>query len=65
MVLNLVTEQKPKTILDVGIGYGKYGVLFREYLDIWNAWLKKNNEYTRLFLSLPATIQKYEPPVEK
>ena len=35
-VLDLVTEYKPKSILDVGIGYGKYGVLFREYLDIWN-----------------------------
>lgn len=34
-VLMMVREMKPKTILDVGIGTGKYGMLFREYLDIW------------------------------
>ena len=26
-------ENTPKTILDVGCGYGKYGVLLREYLE--------------------------------
>jgi len=35
VVLNVVTQLKPKSILDVGIGFGKYGVLFREYLDLW------------------------------
>ena len=34
-VLDLVVAIQPKSILDVGIGAGKYGVLFREYLDIW------------------------------
>lgn len=34
-VLDLVVGMNPKSILDVGIGYGKYGVLFREYLDVW------------------------------
>jgi hypothetical protein len=35
-IMNLVTGLSPKTILDIGIGVGKYGMLFREYLDIWN-----------------------------
>ena len=35
-VLNLVNSIKPKSILDIGIGTGKYGLLFREYLDVWN-----------------------------
>jgi hypothetical protein len=26
----------PKRVLDIGIGYGKWGVLLREYTDIWN-----------------------------
>ena len=30
--LQLVWELAPKRVLDVGAGYGKYGVLFREYL---------------------------------
>ena len=28
--------QNPKTVLDIGIGFGKWGVLAREYTDIWN-----------------------------
>ncbi len=35
-VLDLVTTVKPRTILDIGIGFGKYGALFREYLDLWD-----------------------------
>lgn len=34
-VINIVGSYKPKSILDVGIGFGKYGFLFREYLEIW------------------------------
>ena len=35
-VLKHVVDLQPKSILDIGVGYGKYGVLFREYLDIWD-----------------------------
>jgi len=34
-VLDKVIAIQPKSILDIGIGFGKYGVLFREYLDVW------------------------------
>jgi len=34
-VLDLVVSQKPKSILDVGAGFGKWGFLFREYLEVW------------------------------
>ncbi len=26
----------PKTILDIGVGFGKYGFLSREYLELWD-----------------------------
>lgn len=29
-----VQALRPATVLDVGIGFGKYGLLFREYLDV-------------------------------
>jgi len=32
-VLKLVSEAKPKSILDIGIGWGKYGSLFRVTLE--------------------------------
>ena len=33
-VINIVRQAKPDSILDVGVGFGKWGVLFREYTDI-------------------------------
>jgi len=32
-VLDVVVNEKPKTVLDVGAGYGKYGILVREYAE--------------------------------
>lgn len=34
VVLPFVQALGPGSVLDVGIGFGKYGVLFREYLDV-------------------------------
>ena len=34
VALRLVWELAPKRVLDLGAGYGKYGVLFREYLGL-------------------------------
>jgi hypothetical protein len=36
-VVNLVMKLQPQSILEIGTGFGKYGFLFREYLDIWGA----------------------------
>lgn len=33
-VLNLIRKLKPNSILDVGTGFGKWGMLFREYTDV-------------------------------
>jgi len=37
----LILEIKPKSILDVGVGFGSKGMLFREYTDIWDGNYKK------------------------
>ena len=34
IVLGIVRELAPRSILDVGVGFGKWGHLFREYTDI-------------------------------
>jgi hypothetical protein len=34
-IVDIVFKAKPRTVLDIGIGFGKYGFLFREYLDIY------------------------------
>lgn len=35
-VVGVVSQLGPRRVLDVGCGFGKYGVLIREYLDIWH-----------------------------
>jgi len=35
-ILREVLDLRPKSILDIGPGFGKWGVLFREFLDVWN-----------------------------
>lgn len=34
VAIDLAWQLSPRTVLDVGAGYGKYGVLFREYLEL-------------------------------
>ena len=36
-VLKFVMQLNPRSILEIGTGFGKYGFLFREYLAIWAA----------------------------
>ena len=35
-IIRLIIETAPKNIIDVGVGFGKYGVLAREYLELWD-----------------------------
>jgi hypothetical protein len=34
--MELILFTSPESILDVGVGFGKYGFLSREYLELWN-----------------------------
>jgi SAM-dependent methyltransferase len=34
-IMSVISNLKPVTILDIGCGFGKYGVLMREYLELW------------------------------
>lgn len=47
-VLYKVVEVNPKTILDAGVGWGKYGVLLREYLDFNKGFINRKSWKTRI-----------------
>ncbi len=47
-VIDIVRKKKPKSILDIGVGFGKWGHLFREYTDIINGRIKKEDWKTRI-----------------
>jgi hypothetical protein len=34
-IVDLVVRTRPEKVLDIGIGFGKYGFLAREYLELW------------------------------
>jgi len=34
-ILDLIIFVDPKSVLDIGVGFGKYGMLCREYLEVW------------------------------
>jgi len=52
VVIHAIRQIKPWSILDIGVGFGKYGVLFREYLEVWDAGevaaIKKGHWTTRI-----------------
>ncbi len=35
-IIQLITITNPKRIMDIGVGFGKYGYLSREYLELWD-----------------------------
>lgn len=35
-MMYVIAQLRPQSLLDVGCGFGKYGVLVREYLDVWH-----------------------------
>ena len=35
-ICNRILQLKPQSVLDIGIGFGKFGFLAREYTDVWN-----------------------------
>lgn len=42
-IIDLIIRTNPMKILDIGVGFGKYGFLSREYLELWNGNESYNN----------------------
>jgi len=36
-IMQLIIKTNPKKLLDIGVGFGKYGFLSREYLELWDS----------------------------
>ncbi|WP_238916668.1 methyltransferase domain-containing protein [Clostridium sp. YIM B02555] len=35
LCVDLIKTIKPKSVLDIGVGFGRWGILCREFLDVW------------------------------
>lgn len=55
-VITLIRKIKPVSILDIGCGFGKWGFLFREYLDIMGGRYNKEDWNVKI-----DTIEIFEP----
>jgi len=60
-ILSVMRGLEPKRILDVGCGFGKYGVLLREYFDIWQERL--DPAQWQLHLEGIEAFERYHNPI--
>jgi hypothetical protein len=47
-IMELVVLTDPESILDIGVGFGKYGFLSREYLELWDGREKYDDWKVRI-----------------
>ena len=46
--LGRIIGLNPEPVLDVGCGFGLWGFLCREYLDVWNGWVESAHRVVSL-----------------
>lgn len=57
--IQIVRKLNPKTILDIGIGFGRWGILFREFLEIW-----ENGKYNGKWDRIIDGVEIYKPYIQ-
>ena len=62
-IMDLVIGLKPNSVLDIGAGFGKYGILCREYLELWDG-RQVYDKFTRRIDAIEA-FEEYITPVHK
>jgi hypothetical protein len=62
-IMELVSLTKPKKLLDIGVGFGKYGFLSREYLELWHGSGKYDHWVTQI--DGIEAFEKYLTPVHE
>ncbi|MDQ0917615.1 hypothetical protein [Paenibacillus sp. V4I5] len=46
--IEMIRRIKPESILDVGVGFGRWGIICREFLDVWNGKVERGTWDTRI-----------------
>jgi hypothetical protein len=46
--LALIVDRQPRAVLDAGIGFGLWGHLLRQYLDVWSGRIQRTQWTTRI-----------------
>ncbi len=61
-IMEMIISLDPKSVLDIGSGFGKYGVLCREYLELWDG--RQKYEFNRR-IDCVEVFQEYISPLHK
>lgn len=61
-IIEAIIETKPESVLEVGIGCGKWGILTREYLDVWNRYLEPWGSHHTKIVGIEAHMQYSDSP---
>lgn len=62
-ILDVLIATNPNSILDIGVGFGKYGFLAREYLELWDG--REDYEHFTRRIDGIEVYKKYLTPVHK
>jgi len=60
-VVRAIHALAPASVLDIGCGFGKYGLLCREYLDVW--WLRYRRQEWKVRIDAVEVFEQYLTPV--
>jgi len=62
-IVELIVLTNPQSVLDVGCGFGKYGMLAREYLELWDG-RDRYGDWTRRIDAIEA-FEPYVTPLHR
>ena len=62
-ILEIIRSAQPQSVLDIGIGFGKFGFLCREYLELWDG-RNKYGDWQKRIDGIEAFPQ-YVTPLQK
>jgi 2-polyprenyl-3-methyl-5-hydroxy-6-metoxy-1,4-benzoquinol methylase len=61
-IMEMIISLNPKSVLDIGSGFGKFGVLCREYLELWDG--RQKYEFNRRIDGVEV-FQQYISPLHR
>ena len=61
-IMEMIISLDPKSVLDMGSGFGKFGVLCREYLELWDG--RQKYEFERR-IDCVEIFQQYITPLHR
>ena len=61
-LMEMIISLNPKSVLDIGSGFGKFGVLCREYLELWDG--RQKYEFNRRIDGVEV-FQEYISPLHR